>query len=242
MKKILALCLLSCYVLVTNAQEQNKNSFPKTITVTGSAELEVIPDQVFVDVVLKEYQKRGEDKKDIETIKRNFLTACQQVGLPDSAISISSYTGFNSYYSLRRNKRKNPDLFAGITYQVKFSSSKQMDDLVDKLDDEATQSFDIAYTNHSKMVEFRKQLKIQAVKAAKDKAIYLTQAIDEKLGAAITVKEPEEPSTNRVMPYRTQAITNVSNSYKGESYDKGVDIDFKKIRVRYEVNVVFALE
>jgi len=42
-----------------------------------------------------------------------------------------------------------------------------MDALVDKLDDDATQSFLIVSTSHSKITEFRKQLKIQAIKAAK---------------------------------------------------------------------------
>ena len=52
-----------------------------------------------------------------------------------------------------------------------------MDKLVEKLDDEATQNFIIANTSHSKMTEFRKQLKIKAVQAAKDKGIYLTEAL-----------------------------------------------------------------
>ena len=48
-----------------NSQTTTNNPFPKTITVTGSAEMEISPDEIYVDVVLKEYQKRGEDKKDI---------------------------------------------------------------------------------------------------------------------------------------------------------------------------------
>jgi hypothetical protein len=57
-----------------------------------------------------------------------------------------------------------------------------MDKLVEKLDDDATQNFLIVSTDHSKMAEFRRQLKIAAVKAAKEKGIYLTDAIGERLG------------------------------------------------------------
>ena len=67
-----------------------------------------------------------------------------------------------------------------------------MDKLVEKLDDEATQSFFIVSANHSKMTEYRRQLKISAVKAAKDKGLYLTDAIGEKFGEAITINEPDE--------------------------------------------------
>ena len=35
------------------------NPFPKTITVNGSAEMEIIPDEIYVQVDLKEYDKKG---------------------------------------------------------------------------------------------------------------------------------------------------------------------------------------
>lgn len=225
------------------AQQPAANPFPKTISVNGSAEMEVIPDQIFVNIVLREYQKKNEPKKDLEALKAGFIESCKTIGLPDSVISISSYTGFNNYYRLRKDRHKTPDLFASITYQVKFSNSKQMDDLIEKLDDQATQSFDIAYTSHSRMPEFRKILKIQAVKAAKDKGIYLTEAIGEKLGPAITVREPEEfeTSNSRSNTMYSQRVVNVSNAV-AYSTDKSVEVDFKKIKLRYDVDVVFALQ
>ncbi len=171
------------------------NPFPKKITVSGSAEMEIVPDEIYVNVQLKEYQKRGEEKKDIETIKKQFLESCKAAGIPDSVISIVSFTGSNPFFWKKR--KKDPDLFTSITYQVKFKTSELMDKLVEKLDDDATQSFLIVSVNHSKMTEYRRQLKIAAVKAAKDKGIYLTDAIGEKLGEAITINEPDE---NHIIP------------------------------------------
>lgn len=246
MRKIILLAALCPAFILASGQQTAVNPFPKTITVSGSAAMEVVPDQIFVNIMLREYQKRGEAKKDLESIKSDFLTACRTAGLADSMISIVSYTGYNNYYWLRK-KKNSPDLNASITYQIIFSNSKQMDDLVDRLDDEATQSFNIVSTSHSKMTEFRKQLKIQAVKAAKDKAVYLTEAIGEKLGSAITVKEPEEPGSDYVRSMSTQRVVSVANgisSYKSAvaDYDKGLEIDFKKIRIRYEVDVIFAIQ
>lgn len=238
------LCFVLIVALQATAQQPAPNPFPKTITVTGAAEMEVIPDQIYVNIVLREYQKKNEPKKDLETLKTGFMESCKAIGLPDSVISIASYTGFNNYYWLRRERKKSPDLFASITYQVKFSNSKQMDDLIEKLDDEATQSFDIVNTSHSKMSEYRKQLKILAVKAAKDKGIYLTEAIGEKLGPAITVKEPDESGVLTTMvANRVYSQTRIeSNGRFDGANDKSLEIDFKKIKLRYEVNVVFALQ
>lgn len=84
------------------------NPFPKTITVSGSAEMEVVPDEIYVNIELREYQKKGESKKDLEVIKTQFLEACKTAGIPDSAISIASYTGYNNYYYIKKNK--NPSI------------------------------------------------------------------------------------------------------------------------------------
>jgi uncharacterized protein YggE len=140
---------------------------------------------------------------------------------------------------------------SSITYQVKFKDSKTMDDLVEKLDDEATQNFIIANTSHSKMTEIRKQLKINAIQAAKNKGIYLTESIGEKLGEAIKIEEPDENYTGlNVRPLSSQAIVRGANSLSsnlnmrssyGDTYSS-TEIDFKKMKLRFEVEVVFALK
>ena len=200
MKKLIIIVNIFLFAMAINAQQVQpiftNNPFPKTITVSGSAEMEIVPDEIYVNITLREYQKRGENKKDIETIKTTFLENCKAIGLPDSLISIFSFTGYNNYYSFKKRK-KDPAMQSSITYQVKFKSSELMDKLVEKLDDEATQNFVIANTSHSKMTEFRRQLKMKAVQAAKDKGIYLTEAVSERLGEAITIIEPDESNSAR---------------------------------------------
>jgi uncharacterized protein len=240
MKKFI-LFLFCCVVFTTsNSQQSTINPFPKTISVNGSASLEVIPDEIYVNTMLREYQKKGEDKKNLEIIKANFLASCKAVGISDSSISIASYNGYNNYYLMKKSKRKNPDLYSSITYQIKFSSSKQMDELIDKLDDEATQSFDISYTSHSKMTEYRKQLKIQAIKAAKEKATYLSESIGEKLGSAVTITEPQEPEA--IFTTENVGLFSQYFSNKSADADKVIEVDFKKLKLRFEVNVIFALQ
>jgi uncharacterized protein YggE len=188
---ITSIALITVYIGMAQPTFVN-NPFPKTITVTGSASMEIIPDEIYVNVELREYQKKGESKKDLEAIKTQFLQSCKEVGITDADISIASYSGFSNTYYYMRRKKKSPDMQSTITYQVKFISSKLMDDLVEKLDDDATQNFLIVSISHSKITEYRKQLKIKAVQAAKDKGIYLTEGIGEKLGEAITINEPED--------------------------------------------------
>lgn len=223
-------------LLTLGGFSQMANPFPKTINVTGSSEMEIVPDEIYAVIVLKEYEKRGTGKIDLEKIKSAFLANAKSIGLPDSAITIAQYEGTN--YEWWRKKKKNDELMASISYQIKFSNSKKMDELVEKLDDDATQSFQIVRVSHSKIQEYRKQLKIQAIKAAKEKGAYLAAAIDEKLGEAVTISEPGEALT---FDYRNVMANNMV--YKAENAeDNGAGVDFKKIKLRYEMSVVFALK
>jgi uncharacterized protein len=245
MKKIIPVLAILCFSYTAIAQQQPlfiNNPYPKTISVTGSASMEVIPDEIYVNVELSEYQKKGDPKKDLETIKAQFLESCKTVGIPDSLVSIASYSGNSNYYMIRK-KKKNNDLLANIIYQVKFKSSKLMDDLVEKLDDNATQSFQIVSVSHSNIIEYRQQLKIKAMQAAKAKGIYLTEAIGEKLGEAITVNEPNEWQPN--IYDNNYARLNVNANYlmaDSVRVPDSQEIDFKKLKLKYEVSIVFALK
>jgi len=102
MKKVFIPLLMISFSL--NSFSQAVNPYPKTITVTGSAEMEVIPDEIYVHVDLKEYEKKGQGKVSIETIKKDFLTAVKSIGIADSLISIASYDGYNGNPWWRKKK------------------------------------------------------------------------------------------------------------------------------------------
>lgn len=231
--------LISIFMLTATVLfAQERNPFPKTITVSGSAEMQITPDEIYVLVDLKEYDKKGQGKITIDNIRQDFLQAVHSLGIPDTAVSIASYDGYNGNPWLRK-KNKKTELYSSITYEVKLRKSAQVDALVDKLDDNATQNFVIERTSHSKMEEFRKQLKIEAVKAAKEKAQYLAEAINEHVGEAVTINEPME--FDPVPIYRTYNMSNKMLS--DQSTTPQVDqADFKKLTLKFNVNVVFALK
>ena len=237
MKSIILLVMGSLFTF--GALSQNvQNPYPRTITVNGSAEMEITPDEIYVQVDLKEYEKKGQGKIGIEKIRQNFLTAVRSLGLPDSVVTISAYDGnYGNPWWRKKNKLKD-ELYSSISYQVKLSSSSQIDQLVDKLDDEATQNFFIQRTSHSKLEAFRKQLKIQAVRAAKEKAIYLSEAIGEQIGVAVTINEPNE----FYQPYYNMRSNVMMKSEMDQDVNEQPQADFKKMKLRYEVTVVFALK
>jgi uncharacterized protein YggE len=243
MKKFVFASVLAIAVSAAIAQVNNpahNNPYPKTINVTGSAEMEIVPDEIYVQIDLREYEKKGSGKINIENIKKQFLQLCKNARIPDSLISIATYQGADRSYWLNK-KKKNPNMMATISYIIKFNSIQKVDAMVEQLDDEATQGFFIVKTSHSNIDAFRRQLKIQAVKAAKDKAIYLSEAIGEKAGAAVSIQEPADYS---VMPVYRNAAANVKLRENDQYANNAeyADIDFKKIKLKFEVQAVFALQ
>lgn len=237
--KTVYLFLVSSMLAIASYAQNSPNPFPRTITVNGSAEMEITPDEIYVQVFLKEYEKKGTGKIGIDKIRQDFLTAVRSLGLPDSSITVSGYDA-NNFNPWWRKKNKKEELYASITYQVKLRNTTQVDQLVDKLDDNATQNFYISGTSHSKLEEFRRNLKIQAVKVAKEKAQYLAEAVSEKVGVAITINEPGE----YYQPYYANMRSNmmVKAEAMNQSAPDQPQADFKKMKLRYDVSVVFELK
>ena len=239
MKKFLVMSTMLLAMTQVFAQTIVVNPYPRTITVNGSAEMEIVPDEIYVQVVLKEYDKKGTGKITIDRIRQDFLTAVRSLGLPDSSVSVAAYDGYNGNPWLRK-KNKKEELYASISYQVKLRNTAQIDQLVDRLDDNASQNFYIQSVSHSRINEFRKNLKIQAVKAAKDKAEYLAGAANERIGVAVTINEPNEYFQQ---PYYAMA----NRMMKAEVADAAApqeqpQADYKKIKIKYDVTAGFELK
>ncbi|BAV04793.1 hypothetical protein SAMN05421788_1117 [Filimonas lacunae] len=239
MKKILVCLVAVTAIFTASAQQTGKTE--KTINVTGTAEMEVVPDEIYVQVELKEYDKKGVGKVDIEKIKNQFLEACKSIGLSEKEVSVQSFSGRDAHYwEYKRSKKQNPDMKASIVYSIKLADTRKMNELVDKLDDEATQSFFISRVSHSKLDEYKKQLKIEAIKAAKAKANYLAAAIDEQVGGAITINDVVENDVQPVIYPQTRMYANMSVAM--DKVDEAMEVGFKKIKLQFSVSVTFALK
>jgi len=92
--------------------------------------------------------------------------------------------------------------------------------------------------NHSKIEEFRREVKVGALKVAKEKAADLAEAIGQKVGRAIHITETSENN------YWTGNQNAVSNMYIGEQAPSqdNMQVEFEKIKIRYKIGEKFRLE
>jgi uncharacterized protein YggE len=115
MKKMIL--VFTTALLMTQLHAQELKQINRTILVSGSASKEVQPDEIYVQVDLREYNKKNGDKIDIDQIKNNFLKACSNIGLKEEDVQVLNYSGYNNNYLWqKKNKKQNPDMKAGISY------------------------------------------------------------------------------------------------------------------------------
>ena len=86
---------------------------------------------------------------------------------------------------------------------------RKMDEILNKVNAESIYSVGIRNYSHSKIQEYKKQLKIEAIKAAKEKAAYLLEAINEKIGLAIEISESDNVSQISQAIYSNQTVSKI---------------------------------
>lgn len=237
MKKILFFAVLTLIMASSFAQQQ---PISRTIQANGQATREIVPNQIFVHIELREYEKKNTGKVDLGVIQQQFLSACKKMGLADSLVSVVSYHGYDgNNIWLQKKKKKDPNLMAGIQYQVQLEKVQQIDQLVQLLDDEATQQFYVARTSHSNIEQIKLEVQKEALQDARKKASWMCETIGEKLGHAITIYKPTELSDGAFMPMMSNRLR--SADMVASDAGSTISTDFKKIKIQFEVNITFAL-
>lgn len=213
---------------------------PRLVHVQAAAELEIVPDEVWVQVQLQEYDKKGTGKVPIEKISNDFLARMKALGLTEKEVSLQNASGYdNNYWNwVRRNRNKTPDMKASTSYLLKLNSVQQMDKVVQQLDDEATQNFFIQKLTHSKIEDYRNQLKIQALKNGRDRAQIMAEALGAKLGGVFQINEPTEQQS-----YPTPMLYKMRNEAMASDMaaEPAMNVDFRKMKLRLEAPVSFML-
>lgn len=244
MKTNIMKCFSLALALLLSATASAQEKKERTIHVVGTAEMEIVPDEIHVTVTLKEYIK-DKKKHSIEELEKglvNFLTKTTGIAMTDIKMD-----NMNAYImSLRK---KNKEEIISKSYDVKFKSGDQVYQLYSVMDSLGVISAPVSRYSHSKMEDYKKQVKINAIKAARDKASYLLEAIGSKAGKPVSVIETDglvniDDGTMSRYLFRG----NASNSYSQSSYKnfdmRSEDTDMiggKTIKIRYDITAEFEI-
>lgn len=227
MKKLLLLLFLTAIISTTFAQSVDLR---RKITVTGNAETEVTPDIIYFSISLKEYLN-GKNKTSISTLESQLQKAVTAAGIAKADFTINNLSSYNYV----PEKKKNADFLASKQYRLKLKDLNKINQILDAVDDKGIQSTGIDGYNYSGIETLKSELKLKALKAAQAKATFLLSGIGEKLGGAIDIQEiNNEPMQQPV--FRSMMMKTSSADAATEP-----DINFKKIKLNYQVQAVFEI-
>jgi len=233
MKNIITAALISIFSL--SAYSQNIDT-RKKIEVNGTAEAEVTPDILYIGMSLKEYFKDSANKKkvEIEELERQLQAAVLKAGIPQENFTINNISSYTTWWE----KKKNTEFLARKQYRIKVTDLTKFNEIMSAVDPKGIEYSNIESYDYSKIETLKKDLKIKALQAAKDKASYLITSIGGSLGSPLDIQEINNEYYPQPM-YRVNTMMKTSDSAEAAAMP---DIEFKKIKLTYQMRTVFEIK
>jgi len=232
--------LLAGLFIASLSQAQQKDEKPpvKKIEVSGSAEIEITPDEIYIDISLREFKNKA-TKIDITILEEQLKKGVKEAGIASENLTISDVYGMN-YADWWSKKKKDPDFMARKEYRLKLSNLDKVNIILGSVDAEGIEKVEISSYTHSKMEDYRKQVKTKALQAAKAKATYMLEGVGNTIDG---IMEVQEINIDNYSDYRTAVYSNsLIRLNSSSSSDESGAPSFKKIKVRAEVRAVFSIK
>lgn len=227
-----SLTILFMFLFFSVFAQDNKNFIDQNyIEVTGKGEMEITPDEIYIQIVINESDNKG--KESLEMLEKKMLAKLQTIGIDlKKDFSVKDINSNFKNYLLKKT-----DIFTSKEYQLIVHTAPVAGRVYRELEALGISNLSISNVDHSEIEKFRKEVKIKAIKDAQDKATSLATAIGQTAGRALYIRENESffpmmAKTNMMM---------VRGAALDESYSEP-DIEFEKIRIEYSVQVNFELK
>lgn len=233
--------IIASAIIISNiavAQDQITKEEKPFIEVNGIAEQEIIPDQIYISIIIRE-KYENKEKITIESQEEKLKTLLKEINIPTSNLYLSDA---NADYV--KVKFKTKDVLTKKDYTLKVSSATAVGQVFQQLEKLEINDANVSKVSHSKIDSLRKEIRIAAIKAAKTKADYLLNAIGEQTGKPLIVRENSVFNEN-VYTRNLNRVSNYSNTRFLEESDKSIndeEIQFQKIKIQSSIYVKFLIK
>jgi uncharacterized protein YggE len=236
--KHLILGLLLPITFAAFSQNSEKNFIDQNyIEVTGKAEMDIIPDLVYLKIILSD--KDNKNKQSLDETEKSMLNKLTEIGIDlTKDLSLKDFVSNFKLYWISKS-----DIILTKEYQLIVHDTKTLQKVFFDLQKLGISNVSIDKLDHSNIEQFRKEVKLNATRAAKDKAESLTSAINQTIGKAIYIQELDNQYSNALQGKVAGVnvrIRGVSSDYSSES--SMPDIEFEMINLQYSILVRFELK
>jgi uncharacterized protein len=230
MKRQLILSLFCLLPFFSFAQEGFKGEH--FIEVTGRAEREIEPNEIYVFIRLKEFEENRQ-KMALEKLEKDFFNALKEADIDRKRVELADIGS-----RLDKLKRKEKDAFREKSFQIKLTSAPELEKFLAKLEPVKVDMVDIRKISHSDLEKIRMELKVSALQAAKIKAENLLKAINAEIGKPLMVRDWDmevRPVDEMVANVRLQSMD-------ADGQMQEAPIGFRKIKLQAQITAQFEIK
>ncbi|MBE6189795.1 MAG: DUF541 domain-containing protein [Rikenellaceae bacterium] len=230
MKKMM-LVLAALVVVAASASAQQTEAFPSYIEVTGVAEKEVAPNEIYLSITINERDSKG--KISVDEQQREMLAALKKLGVkPDSQLKMVDLT--SSYF-------KRGNALAKAQYELKLGSAVEVAKVWRALDGLGISQVTVTKVSHTDLEKFKAETRTEAIRAARDNARALAEAIDQKAGKCFWIADYSSPVRTVYAAANLKSRAMVEEA----SFDAVVEeegLESQTINLQHRVQAKFVLE
>ena len=221
--------LFAISLLATLSLQAQTNE--RYIEVTGTSEIEIVPDEIHYLIEIREYFKEEFDGKSkpeeyrtkvpLAEIEQGLREALANSGIPQNAIRTQE---IGDYW-----RQQGQDFLVSKKFDITLTDFNQINEIVKRIDTKGVYTMRIGELENKDILVYHQKGKIEALKAAQKKATYLVEALGKKLGDVIRIVEKD---SGNAFPF---AQSNVLSS-DATSFD-----NFRTIKKNYSILVRFEI-
>ena len=221
---ILVISLLATFSLQAQINE-------RYIEVTGTSEIEIVPDKIHYLIEIREYFEEEFDRKSkpeeyrtkvpLAEIEQGLREALAQADIPQNAVRTQE---IGDYW-----RQQGQDFLVSKKFDITLTDFNQINEIIKHIDTRGIHSMRVGELENKDMLAYHQKGKIEALKAAQRKAAYLVEALGKELSDVIRIVE--EGNSNNA-PF---AQSNVLSS-DAASFD-----NFRTIKKNYSMLVRFEI-
>lgn len=231
MKRIILLAAAA--LIACGAVAQTNETYPSYVQVTGSAEREIEPDEFYLAVTINERDSKG--KISIEQQQREMVSALKKLGV-DVAAQLKVSDLSSEFF-----KRKTS--VATARYELRLGSAAEVVAVWQALDALGISEVAIERVSHSRIRELQEEVRVEAIRNARQKAAMLAEAIGQKVGRCFLIYDPSRDEPFSYFYYYDNSHKVRGAAFADADYEaEALPLDFKTIRLEYSVQTKFVLE
>ncbi len=213
------------------AQAVANDPYSSYISVIGSAEMEVEPNEIWLAITINEEDSKG--KVTVAEQESTMKSVLRSLGVdPKEALSVKDMSS-----TLYKKS-------TGVTskaYNLKLGDAATVVAVFNALNDKGITDIKLSKVTRNDIPELKRQLRTEAMKNAKSKAEELAAPLEQTVGKAFYIQDSNS-DTGSIFPQSNGLVLmrSASSDSTGSTPDDATE--FQKIKLQYSISVKFFLE